>query len=110
MKSSLSSYAILVSVIVCFIINFSFDRFQKTKDVIKYDVVIYYEYLPLIFIYDDIRVEKHYGTEETKDCVIWTVPTPEGKSVIKMTMGLSILYSPFFFLAHLIAQPFGYPA
>lgn len=110
MKSSLSSYAILVSVIVCFIINFSFDRFQKTKDVIKYDIVTYYEYLPLIFIYDDIRVEKHYGTEETKACVIWTVPTPEGKSVIKMTMGLSILYSPFFFLAHLIAQPFGYPA
>ncbi|MBL0033949.1 MAG: hypothetical protein IPP27_17870 [Bacteroidetes bacterium] len=110
MKSSISSYAILVSVIACFIINFSFDRFQKTKDVIKYDVVIYYEYLPLIFIYDDIRAEKHYGTEETKDCVIWTAQTPEGKSVIKMTMGLSILYSPFFFLAHLIAQPFGYPA
>lgn len=110
MKSSLSSLAILVSLIACLIINFSFDRFRKTKDVIKYDIVIYYEYLPLIFIYDDIRAEKHYGTEETKDCIIWTVQTPEGKSVIKMTMGLSILYSPFFFTAHFIAKTFGYTA
>ncbi|MBK8364440.1 MAG: hypothetical protein IPL24_12440 [Bacteroidetes bacterium] len=66
MKSSLSSYAILVSVIVCFIINFSFDRFQKTKDVIKYDIVTYYEYLPLIFIYDDIRVENTMALKKLK--------------------------------------------
>lgn len=108
MKLSLSSISIWIIAIACFILNFSFNRFERTKDVIKDDVVIYYEYLPLIFIYDDIRIEKVYGTDSTKDCIIWALQTPDGKNVIKMTMGLSILYSPFFFIAHKIAQTFEY--
>ena len=108
MKFNFSSIAIWIIVAACFIINFSIGKFEKPKDVIKDDVVIYYQYLPLVFIYDDIKIEKKYGEGSTKDCIIWPMYTPEWKSVIKMTMGLSILYSPFFFIAHSIAHLFGF--
>ena len=110
MKFSLSSIAIWIIVLACLTINFSIGKFEKPKDVIKDDVVIYYQYLPLIFIYNDIKFEKKYGEGSTKDCIFWPMYTPEWKSVIKMTTGLAILYSPFFFIAHSIALLFDYNA
>ncbi|MBK6988871.1 MAG: hypothetical protein IPH33_11945 [Bacteroidetes bacterium] len=59
MKFSLSSIAIWIIVLACLTINFSIGKFEKPKDVIKDDVVIYYQYLPLIFIYNDIKFEKN---------------------------------------------------
>ena len=38
------------------------------------------------------------------------VNLPNGSWVIKYTMGPAILYAPFFFLAHMLATPLGYPA
>ena len=96
MKFSLSSIAIWIIVLACLTINFSIGKFEKPKDVIKDDVVIYYQYLPLIFIYNDIKFEKKYGEGSTKDCIFWPMYTPEWKSVIKMTTGLAILYCTFY--------------
>ena len=35
--------------------------------------------------------------------LFWPEPLPDGNKVIKTTMGLSILYSPFFFISHGLA-------
>lgn len=41
---------------------------------------------------------------------IWCLPTPNGACVQKMTMGMAILYAPFFGVAHVAAPVLGYEA
>ncbi|MBK6283997.1 MAG: hypothetical protein IPF54_16285 [Draconibacterium sp.] len=36
--------------------------------------------------------------------LFWPEPLPDGNKVIKTSMGMSILYSPFFFISHGIAK------
>lgn len=80
------------------------------KNLIVNDVVSYYAYLPATFIYNDIKLEKSdYHTEEGT-YLFWPVQTPDGKKVIKTTMGLSFLYAPFFFTGHAAAKLSGAPA
>ncbi len=80
------------------------------KNIIINDVVSYYAYLPATFIYHDIKLEKSdYHTKEDT-YLFWPIYTPEGKKVIKTTMGLSFLYAPFFFAGHIIAKISGVAA
>jgi hypothetical protein len=101
LKNNLSKYCIyLVLLIVCAII-FSAKHWRKDNKVIGMDVVSYYAYLPATFIFDDIKLEKR----ETFDKgLFWPEPLPDGNKVIKTSMGMSILYSPFFFISHGIAK------
>lgn len=82
----------------------------------------YYVYLPAAFIYGDLndniqesyKVRKLYHggfqVESLGLDAIGEAPTaPNGKRVIKYTMGVSILQSPFFGLAHITASLTGYP-
>lgn len=110
MKIKLSNLSIILVVIACFIIDLNFKNWEKQERVIEHDVHNYYAYLPAQFIYNDIKIEKsdyQYG-----DDLYWFWPslTPDGKRVFKMTMGLSVLYSPFFFVAHGYALLSDYPA
>jgi len=110
-KLSLSSLAILLVALACFTIDLSFKNWKKLDRVIEHDVHWYYGYLPATFIYDDIKLEKsdyHY-TDEEDYYLFWTATTPDGKKVIKTTMGLSVLYAPFFFVAHAYAVLSDYP-
>jgi hypothetical protein len=90
--------------------NVYYKLWRDTRRIIVQDVILYYEYLPSVFIYKDISMsftEKDVPFFRDK---IWKIRTKTGRSVTKMTMGLSVLYSPFFFAAHGIAKPAGYPA
>lgn len=79
------------------------------KNLIVNDVVSYYAYLPAEFIYDDIYLQKSdYHTKEDT-YLFWPVHTADGRNVIKTTMGLSILYAPFFFVGHIAAKLCGAP-
>ncbi|MFA5329700.1 MAG: hypothetical protein WC384_18035 [Prolixibacteraceae bacterium] len=101
LKNNLSKYSVyLVLLIVCAII-FSAKHWQKSDKVIGMDVVSYYAYLPATFIFDDIKLEKR---ETFDNGIFWPEPLPDGNKVIKTTMGMSILYSPFFFISHGIAK------
>lgn len=85
------------------------------RSVINQDVTNYYSYLPAAFIHKDLTFNfavaegTHYGS----DCEFWPVPV-EGKEnafVIKMSMGMSYLYMPFFLMAHAYTSNFtDYPA
>src|ERR1700739_4548372 len=61
----------------------------------QYDVDQYYSYLPAAFIHHDLdfKFSDRY----------WMTKAPNGNKVPKMSCGMAIMYSPFFFLGHKIA-------
>ena len=79
----------------------------KTERVIKDDVISYYAYLPAAFIYGDLQFNFLENIDPQIKDRIWVRTTPDGKRVLKMTMGLAILFLPFFAIGHLIALGYG---
>lgn len=84
---------------------FSYHTFQRTER-IDWDVFGYYLYLPAQFIHNDINLQHkaewlNPAIEKYKltDSFYQAYKTNNGKYVFKYTMGMSILYSPFFFIA-----------
>ncbi|MGE0087839.1 MAG: hypothetical protein AB7S50_00005, partial [Bacteroidales bacterium] len=57
-----------------------------------------------VFIYNDLSFSFVDSLPKDFEGRIWYQTTPSGDRVQKMTMGLSVLYAPFFFVAHSIAQ------
>jgi hypothetical protein len=84
--------------------------------VISWDVFGYYLYLPATFIHHDVGLKEFTWMQSVLDTYKPTIGFyqaymgPAGEYVMKYTMGLAILYSPFFFIAHLLAPALGYPA
>lgn len=99
-KISLPSISILIIAITCLIIDFDLKLWEKQDRVIEHDVHWYYSYLPSQFIYDDIKQEKSDYRFGDNYYLFWPLFTEDGKKVNKTTMGLSIMYAPFFFVAH----------
>lgn len=114
MKIRLSTVVIWVIALTSFLITFSLENWKKDEKVVEWDVHNYYGYLPLCFIYKDLKIEKDYSY--SKDAFgngrywIWSEKTKDNRNVIKTTMGLAYLYAPFFFLADFIAPLTNYPA
>jgi hypothetical protein len=83
----------------------------RNDDVIKWDVTGYYSYLPAMFIDKDVRLS--FITPQNKSAYAGTrysyIDDQQGNHVLKYPMGMSVLYAPFFFAAHLLAGPLGYP-
>ncbi len=69
---------------------------------IDWDITLYYHYLPAIFIYDDLKFEEPVAEWGKRHFYMKT--DQEGNKFVKMTAGPAILYSPFFFVAHLYAS------
>lgn len=104
MKLKLSSVAIAIVVLTCLIIDMDFKNWEKQHRVIEWDVHSYYAYLPAGWIYKDIHLTKSDYRFDKHDWLFWPNQTAEGKNVIKTTMGLAVLYAPFFVVAHSIAN------
>lgn len=90
---------------------YSFNDYKRWTDYnpIQWDVLQYYSYLPATFYKHDLSFE--FIKAEPADShwrKLWVNPLDEGGSTIKMTMGLSILYLPFFIIAHFLAGWLGY--
>lgn len=105
-----SKWAIILIALVALIINTNVRYWERDNRVIAWDVISYYAYLPATFIHGDLTldfVDKEHRKNEKR---FWPLSTPEGKKVIKTSMGLSILYLPAFVLGHAIALLTNYPA
>jgi hypothetical protein len=85
-----------------------------TEATISWDVSGYYWYLPAVFIYKDLKKQKFADSIIAKYS-----PTPEiqqssllenGNRVNTYSSGMAFMYLPSFFLAHVLAEPLGYPA
>ncbi|MBE9511996.1 MAG: hypothetical protein IMY71_14100 [Bacteroidetes bacterium] len=72
----------------------------RTNEIINHDVVSYYAYLPAAFIYHDLSFEFKSGLPDDFEGRIWTHSAKNGNQVLKMTMGNSLLWTPFFLAAH----------
>jgi len=85
-------------------------------NMLSWDVFGYYLYLPAAFIYNDLYLLDHswlnavINQYETTATLYQAVQIENGNWVMKYSMGMAVLYSPFFFIAHLLAGPLGYPA
>jgi len=83
---------------------------HKSRNVIAWDVVGYYSYLPATFIDKDLKLSfitpqnhpQYYGLKYAY------LDDAQGHHVFKYPMGMAVLYAPFFFTAHALAGPLGY--
>ncbi len=103
---SWSKVAIIVLVIICAWYGKNLKTWKK-NEVIKNDVVSYYEYLPAVFIFHDLDFKFADSLPKDFEGSVWAQTGPAGKPVIRMTMGLAMLWIPFFLLAHLSAHLLG---
>ncbi len=82
------------------------------EGVIVWDIISYYTYLPATFIYNDVSLS--YAFEENADPVVqgktWSYKLPNGNRVLKMSMGVAIMCTPAFLVAHSLAPLLGYTA
>jgi hypothetical protein len=90
--------------------NLDYQFWKNPRRIIAQDVILYYEYLPAAIIHQDLSMD--FVNENPSFYVgkIWLHKTSTGRSVSKMTMGLAVLYTPFFMIAHELAGHFGYDA
>ena len=88
-----------------------YNKFWKEPGrIIAYDVISYYQYLPATFIHKDISMKFMKADTGNFDRKIWASETETGWYMGRMTMGLAIMYSPFFLGAHALAAPLGFEA
>ena len=89
---------------------------EAPKYALGWDVFGYYLYLPATFIHDDIRLQdkawldslmEEYSPSST---LYQLVDVDGGGRMIKYSMGMAVVFAPFFLLAHVLAEPLGFPA
>ncbi len=108
-KKNLSFIIICIILFNVVFINFTHQRWNEEGRVIQYDVKSYYSYLPAALIYSDLSldfIDEHQGMSHK----IWPVKIENGDRLIITSYGLSLLYSPFFLLAHAYAGISSYEA
>lgn len=74
-------------------------------DAIRHDMTSYYGYLPATFIYHDLSLS-YTDAPQFEGQYAWIVPAQNGK-ILRMTMGIAVMETPFFLLADWSAQLFG---
>jgi hypothetical protein len=90
-------------------VNLNHERWLSKK-VIEQDIISYYAYLPAFFIENDLSLSFINDTSQIHlNKRYWPNKAPNGKYVIKMSMGMALSYLPFFTLAHLYAKCFNFP-
>ncbi len=112
-SNRIPSLAILTIVVFYMFTNFLHHNWTKDgpgeRGVIHWDVISYYSYLPATFIYGDVSLDflDHPPEGFVNDDKFWPSTIENGNRLIITSMGLSVLYTPFFFTAHVLAPLFG---
>lgn len=107
-KNRISLIMIFFTLFVWLWTVFNISAWRK-DNVIIHDIISYYSYLPATFIYHDLSFQFVDDLPDDFPGKIWYLTTKDGTRVQKMSMGTSVLYSPFFFIAHQQAKLAGYP-
>ncbi|MCU0349046.1 MAG: glycosyltransferase family 39 protein, partial [Saprospiraceae bacterium] len=94
----------------------AFPRYTRpgTEATLAWDVSGYYLYLPAIFIYGDLervsflpQIIEKYQPSYSPDQAF---PIENGNQVMKYSVGMAVLYAPFFAVGHAVAKLTGYTA
>ncbi|MBE0679296.1 MAG: glycosyltransferase family 2 protein, partial [Bacteroidales bacterium] len=78
-------------------------HWKDEQRVIEWDAISYYAYLPAAFIHHDLSLSFADGYDGPHKLIVWPERGPEGTYVIKTTMGLSLIWIPFFLSGHVAA-------
>jgi hypothetical protein len=111
-QNPVSKTVIILLIAIIVLLNFLYPSVK----ILTWDVFGYYLYLPLTFIYHDLRLENLdvvmniYDRYEISTTLYQVFKSPEGSWVIKYSMGWSLLNMPFFFIGHIIALHSEFPA
>lgn len=85
-----------------------------TEATLSWDVSGYYLYLPAALIYKDLKQLNWWGEVEEKyhpgPGMGQAFQHPSGNWVMKYPLGQALQFLPWFTVAHLLAEPLGYPA
>ncbi len=108
MKKYLSKIAIVLIISSILMCMFNVKFWRQEGRVIAWDIISYYGYLPATFIYNDLTLKFVDDYKGEHKFTIWYDTAPNGGRVFQITMGMAILYSPFFAAAHLYALLFDY--
>lgn len=101
LKSKLATLSILIVLAIVIFIHFKLSFWkQQPGRIISSDIIEYYAYLPATFIYHDISLRFRDADPAKFYSKIWANKTEPGKYVLKMSMGMSFMYAPFFLMAH----------
>lgn len=104
------SIAVIIAfVISCIWVNGNVNKWSN-KSVIDWDVVSYYSYLPATFIKKDLAL-KFFDQDQlfyVQNKQYYPLKCPNGNYVIKTSMGMSVMYLPFFAVAHVTSKVLGY--
>jgi glycosyltransferase involved in cell wall biosynthesis len=103
-RSWISALTITLLVAFMTVTMLSEKHWKEEQRVIEWDAISYYAYLPATFIYHDLSLSFADNYKGPHKFVVWPDSGPEGKYVIKTSMGLSLLWTPFFLAGHVVAH------
>jgi hypothetical protein len=103
---NISKTVIALLIFICAWYGKNLDTWGKNK-VIQNDVISYYAYLPATVIFKDLSFEFTKNLPADFEGQIWLQTAPNGKPILRMTMGMAILWTPFFLPAHALAHLLG---
>src|SRR6185436_13223450 len=100
-QKNFSISLVITLLVFSFMVHQSFKYHKWTgPSIIKYDVTSYYSYLPAAFIYHDFAFNFLDSLpEDINNKAMYHQIDGKGK-VQKMTMGVAVLWSPFFLIAN----------
>lgn len=108
MKSKISLFVAIVFILIVQFVYYPKWNKPKTEATISWDVSGYYMYLPAAFIYKDLKqcsfidtILQQYQPTETN---LQGFKHKSGNFVMKYSIGQSIMYAPFFAIAHTYAN------
>jgi len=78
-------------------------HWREEQRIIEHDAISYYAWLPATFIYHDLSLSFADNYQGPHKFIVWPEKGPRGKYVIKTSMGLSLLWTPFFLAGHVAA-------
>jgi hypothetical protein len=94
------AFFLAVTALIVAVIQLRIEREKPPFKVISNDVISYYAYLPAAFIYHDVSLKFLDVNPHKFGDKIWADTLQNGNYLIRTSMGMSIMYSPFFFVAH----------
>ncbi len=97
------NHCIIFILLIYVIIHLAYGYWRKPDYMINSDVKEYYTYLPAAFIHHDLTLQFKDSDPDFFYNKIWGHQLENGKYVIKVTMGMALIYSPFFLISHFIA-------
>ncbi len=107
---SLSTWVWVFISIICIWVVLNRKVYKRPEGVVIHDINYYYGYLPSLFIQHDLKLNFLEQPGFDSQGHYWHLRAPNGGRVFKMSMGMSYMYAPFFFAAHITANLTGQPA